>query len=305
VVEDDAEVVEQVGDTLCSIRHDFHWVVTQQDARKALETEDFDYVLLDLEIPAKSPKGKPSKEFGANVLADIRRIKRDRRPPVIVMSGHVGHCLNHSNELRERGATQFIAKPFPTEDRTLASVIRDVLATHEQQSAQETSQAGNGKSRSFRGGEMVFFQDRVELLGVEIISDRGLGQTMLVLNKLRRKDADGNYVRLSGEELAKAIGARGGLGTITGCIRGLRRNISIRLQKQRGVKAAKGDVNHESGGGYGDKCYVVLTEFSDEFGLVIHRPRQAIERADNDAIHHTGLHVGEEPFQRRSLHRGT
>lgn len=80
---------------------------------------------------------------------------------------------------------------------------------------------------------MVIFSDHVDLLGVEIISDRGPGQTMLVLNQLRRKGAEGNYVRLSGEELAKAIDAPGGLGTITGCIRGLRRNIITRFQKER------------------------------------------------------------------------
>ena len=85
-----------------------------------------------------------------------------RRPPDVVMSGHVGRCLNHSNELRECGATQFIAKPFPTEDRTLASVIRDVLATHEQQSAQETSRADNGKPGAFHT-DVCYEQDDLYL----------------------------------------------------------------------------------------------------------------------------------------------
>jgi DNA-binding response OmpR family regulator/DNA-binding transcriptional ArsR family regulator len=261
-VEDDAEVVEQIEDTLCSIRHDFDWVVTQQDARKALEAEDFDYVLLDLEIPAKSPKGKPSKEFGANVLADIRRIKRDRRPPVIVMSGHVGFCLNHSNELRERGATQFIAKPFPTEERTLASVIRDVLATHEQPSSGKTSGKDNGKPQPFSGGQLVFFDDRAQLLGVKIISDGGTGLTLRILREFGKRFQGGRYIPISAEELSRILSVPD-VNLITGCIRGLRRNIVDRLRKHLNVETATNDVICRDEQGYYLRDWITVVHGDD------------------------------------------
>ena len=40
----------------------------------------------------------------------------------------------------------------------------------------------------------------------------------------------GQFVRVSGEESAEAIQAGGGVGTITGCIQTLRRNITTRMR---------------------------------------------------------------------------
>ena len=67
VVEDDEDVIEQIGDSLCSIEHDFSWVITQQDARKALEAEDCVLLgdLLEYELA-------PRAEAEAEVVALLR-----------------------------------------------------------------------------------------------------------------------------------------------------------------------------------------------------------------------------------------
>ena len=52
-----------------------------------------------------------------------------------------------------------------------------------------------------------------------------------------------------GEELAAAIRATGGVGTITGCIQTLRRNIVNRLRKA-GITVGRGDVIDHDEQGY-------------------------------------------------------
>ena len=63
VVEDDSQVMDTIEDTLYSLGHQHVWVTNQHDARRALRTEEFRYVLLDLQIPARPNRGAASKEF--------------------------------------------------------------------------------------------------------------------------------------------------------------------------------------------------------------------------------------------------
>ena len=204
----------------------------------ALDTDDFGYVLLDLEFPTKPNRGLATalKENGSAFLEDVQRSKGLGQLPVIVMSGHVVYCLNRSNDFRERGATEFIAKPFPTEGRTLKSLIRRVL---KRQAKRATSAAAH-VSR-FEGGELVYFEDRVELLGVKIISDRGAGLTIGLLRELRARFKGGRFVPISAEELAHSLGVLD-VNTITGCIRALRRNIINRLRKYLNIEVGPNDV---------------------------------------------------------------
>ena len=77
----------------------------------------------------------------------------------------------------------------------------------------------------------MIFPSHAELLGVKIITDRGQGRSLPVLEHLACRDQQGRYVRRSGEEIAAAMDALGGLGAVTAAIQTLRRNISIRLRK--------------------------------------------------------------------------
>ncbi len=212
VVEDDPTIVEVVEDTLVSLGHEFQWTRDLHAARKALAQEQYAYVLLDLEFPAKD-KGLPSKENGAIFLEEIQRAKGFKSLPVIVMSGHIAYTLNRSNEMRNQGSWAFITKPFPTESHTLACVIRKVL----KDKARQARKGEPNRLQAFAGGELVFRDDRVELEGVKIISDRGAGLTISVLRALRRTRDEG-LCAMSAGELATAVEAPDET-TITGCIR--------------------------------------------------------------------------------------
>jgi hypothetical protein len=93
----------------------------------------------------------------------------------------------------------------------------------------------------FQGGEMIFYPDRVELCGVKIVGDTGTGQSRMILDLLKRKRDAARYVYMSGEALAKSIGAVG-IGVVTGCIRTIRRNATERLMEILGVRVGNEDV---------------------------------------------------------------
>ena len=85
VVEDDPTIVDMVEDVLFSLGHEFEVATNQQDAQQLLQSMDFEYVLLDLQIPAKANRGGADKQYGINCLKDIQRMKAPSPPPVIMM----------------------------------------------------------------------------------------------------------------------------------------------------------------------------------------------------------------------------
>jgi CheY-like chemotaxis protein len=283
VVEDDPRIVEEIEDILDSLGHEHVWASNLQDARKAVAAEDFAYVLLDLEFPAKPNRGVASKENGAILLDEIQRIKGYKRLPVIVVTGYSQYCLNRSNEFREKGANAFIAKPFPTESHTLACVIRKVLKDHRRQTVVSQAPGGSSAATRFAGGELLFFDDRVELLGVKIISDRGSGLTMRVLGDLRSRDSTARFVRRSADELAKAVGAMGGVTTVTGCVRVLRRNITTRLRKHLNIDVHPEDVIGHDEQGYYLQDSIVVRDAGDCVGDVPAAPADAPGHGAGDA----------------------
>ncbi len=252
VVEDDPQVMDTIEDTLFSMGHEHLWVTNQQDARDALGRDHFHYVLLDLQIPAKPNRGGASKEFGINLLREISEHDATPRTPVIIMTAYISECLDMSTRLLSFGASEFIAKPFANKERSLAKVIHKVLRA---QVARAVSPAGHSRSQStgsfqpFAGGELVFFPSYAELLGVKIITSRGRGRSLPVLEQLAQTDSRGRFVRMSGEELAAAIGTMGGVNAITAAIQTLRRNISTRLRKL-GIECTAEDVIAHDEQGY-------------------------------------------------------
>jgi len=127
VVEDDARVLPSVEEVLFSLGHEHEWVTNQADAQERFLEAAFDYVLLDLQIPTRSGRGGASTECGLNLLRWMKQQRNGSTPPVILMTGQLSACVDLTRELTAAGASEFIAKPFPPQGRTLRSVICGVL----------------------------------------------------------------------------------------------------------------------------------------------------------------------------------
>ncbi|MFZ5832972.1 MAG: hypothetical protein ACOY3P_23035 [Planctomycetota bacterium] len=112
----------------------------------------------------------------------------------------------------------------------------------------------------FAGGELALYPDRAELCGVTLITSMGAGQSLMLLRELGRKDRQGRFVRRSGEELATAIRALGGAGTVSGCVRAIRRNATARLYKHLGVICGGDDVICSGDQGYHLRQWISVRE---------------------------------------------
>jgi len=87
------------------------------DALKAIETAEFDVVLMDLEMPNMD---------GFEALVRIRADERTRRLPVIVVTGR--EDVSAIDRAFQAGATSFLAKPINW--RLLSYQVRYVHRTH-------------------------------------------------------------------------------------------------------------------------------------------------------------------------------
>jgi two-component system OmpR family response regulator len=99
VAEDDAILADGVTRTLRQSGYAVDWVKNGAEADIALESDDFDLLILDIGLPKKS---------GLDVLKRLRA--RDSRLPVLILTALDG--VNDRVRGLDAGADDYLAKPF-------------------------------------------------------------------------------------------------------------------------------------------------------------------------------------------------
>jgi two-component system OmpR family response regulator len=99
VAEDDAILADGVTRTLRQSGYAVDWVKNGTEADSALDTDDFDLLILDIGLPKKS---------GLDVLKRLRA--RDSRLPVLILTALDG--VNDRVRGLDAGADDYLAKPF-------------------------------------------------------------------------------------------------------------------------------------------------------------------------------------------------
>jgi CheY-like chemotaxis protein len=258
VVEDDPTIVEMVEDVLFSLGHEFEVATNQQDAQQLLKSMDFDYVLLDLQIPAKANRGGADKQYGINLLKDIQRMKAPSPPPVIMMTAHLADGFNLSSELQRNGVRECIAKPFSDAARPLSSVILAVVGEYGPKAKTiETPKPVPivvkeplPERRRFDGGELVFETGRITLCGTTILLRTRSKLKWRIREVLNRHDLNGKWIGISGPEIAEILGLRSGQNGVSGAIRDFRTSICKILSAELGLICDQDDVIRSGGPGY-------------------------------------------------------
>lgn len=258
VVEDDERLAESIGNILFSLGHELEHVTNQEDALAKLEAAHYDYVLLDLHIPARPNRGGASHEFGGNLLKAIRERHAPNQLPVIIMTAHHGKCVDHTSELTRAGATEFIAKPFPETGRTLAVLVRSVLDTHRVKC--RTSVSEQVDLKPFNGGTMVFDLDRIELLGETIAEKSERANYWIVLHALKYQRENHSFIAVSGSDMAEKFKSRRATqNTVSSCVNDLRSRIT-NVMAMRGLRCGKHDVILSGGPGYRFNQWIKVEE---------------------------------------------
>lgn len=250
VVEDDRRIkTETIDDALTSLGHDSDWAENQQEALGFLAANQYDLVLLDLQIPSR-PGGKASPEFGKNLLKQIRARKERERLPVILMTAQYQHCVDLMMELNELGLDGSIAKPFPTSGRTLAVVIEDALEKHRRFRQVLAASESDEPLRPFNGGVMDFHPDRVELCGEVIATKSGKAYAWRILHLLRETNERGLYVRIDSTRLAAKLHPRLAQNTLIQAVKALRDRITVVMKERLRLNCGAEDVLANGGQGY-------------------------------------------------------
>lgn len=251
IVEDDKRIVRSIEDALFSLGHGCKSVASQEEALAALAEGRFDYVLLDLHIPGRTGRGGASIECGTNLLRQVRERYSSIELPVIVITAHAAACVNLTTELLRLGANDFAAKPFEETGRTLTSVILKVLDPRTKSAGVHSdSQVEAAPLMPFKGGELVFYPDRVELCGVKVCGDASSGIMRKILDTLGTKRENGRFRSFSGADLARAAGSDSGQNATAAAIKAFRDKVQELLRQELGLACGRADVIENNRLGY-------------------------------------------------------
>jgi CheY-like chemotaxis protein len=118
VVEDDEGIQEVLGAMLPQF--DLVFATSEREAFEKLDADQFDAVLLDLELPRKPKQLVKSRDVGINVLKQIRAnavVQRGGRMPlpVVVVTARGSEQLS-SDMYSEHAANDYVKKPFSKDD---------------------------------------------------------------------------------------------------------------------------------------------------------------------------------------------
>ncbi|MBM4019385.1 MAG: response regulator [Planctomycetes bacterium] len=267
-IHSDPKIARNLKDAFASLDHEYVWVRSQQAARALLAENDYCCIFIDLEIPARSRGGIPSIDNGLNLLEQIRAIERLRNVPIVATVRLCEAKPRLVARAMRYGATDFIEKPFAITGDTLCRVLKKALdqahALWRQTPA--VNPTPSPEPVPFKGGEMLFYPSRVELCGVKIVGDTGAGYSRMILDLLKHTRNDDRCAHISGEAMAARIGADGGVGTVTGCVRTLRQNITARLREHLNVICGRDDVIANDGlHGYRLREWIIVLDATDDF----------------------------------------
>ncbi len=125
LVEDDRMIGESLRGALRLEGHAVDWVRDAASAQATLTSERFDFVLLDLGLPATAaPSAETRPDGGLDVLRALRA-RRDATP-VIVLTARDGPGDRVAG--LDAGADDYLVKPFDLDE--LGARIRAVLRRH-------------------------------------------------------------------------------------------------------------------------------------------------------------------------------
>lgn len=252
IVDDDVTIRESVGDIVASMGHEFECAGSQGTARELLGQRQFDYVLLDLEIPVREDATFARPENGENLLADMRNRPATKEVPVIVMTAHGSEGPDLGVKQMKLGATDFVNKPF--NGGRLDAAIQDALAKRRPvigpRNGARHAASPSEPPRDFSGGLLVITETEASLCDVTIVESSGRGHAWRILQVLCERNQAGQFRSFSGRQLAERLGRRVAQNAVSQCIRALRRRITKALLEQLNVRCGDHDVIQSGGPGY-------------------------------------------------------
>jgi CheY-like chemotaxis protein/DNA-binding MarR family transcriptional regulator len=260
IVDDDQEILDLLEERLLSMGHECRKAQSQTEAEEILNELVFDYILLDLEIPNRF-QGRADIVYGHNLLRRIRQTPGHTLTPVLAITAHGLKSHQLCAETMKLGATDFVGKPFGR-DNPLEDKIREALRTQPREKT-GASDLATGSVRKFAGGELVFYDDRVELCGIKICGAKGSSNKRRVLDVLRETNAKGSYRCFSMKDIADRL-KMDRPGAVAEAVADLRKEYRERLLAESSVSCEDEDVIANQNRGYHLRDWISVLDGLDE-----------------------------------------
>lgn len=259
VIHDDPQIVDELSEIFASLGHEHDTARSQEQARALLEADTYTYILLDLDIPARSESGRPRTRNGMNLLEELRADERLESVPIIILAKGSMTSTRLVVWVMQRGAQDFVEKPLPADGYMLDRAIKKTLSRWRvpRHQAPAPKPSFSSEQTRFAGGEMVFYPDRVELCGVKVLGGTGVGQTRRILEELARGGDKGPFVARGGAALARAIEADGGQNAVAGYVRNFRKSV-VRSLAERRITSGPQDVVQSGDRGYRLRSWITV-----------------------------------------------
>ena len=168
------------------------------------------------------------------------------------MTAHHEKALNLTRELLDKGAVEFISKPFgdAARGKSLSQIIPSVLKKHHQ--AYPPGTLPGDPPEEFRGGTLAFYPNHIELNGETILESETPGHGWDILQVLRTPTKTGKLPRFGASKLAKAIDPMGEIseGAIASCVHTLWTKIANIILEEQNIVVTPEDVITNKGNGY-------------------------------------------------------
>jgi len=248
VIEDDPHIQDVVTDIVESLGHQLDVVGCQDEARQKLATNEYDYFLLDLEIPVKPDRSVARLQNGLNLLGELVSLF-GRQNPVIVMTAHGNDGPNQGVECLKNGAADYVPKPFPRTGKTLDSAILDALARAGRAPSAPGRSSSKPQLRQFEGGQVRLLKKRLIICDVEVPISAMMHAILSVLNT---KHGNGKYVAFAGSEIAEHpdVDCKRGQNGVSEAVHKLRKRIATKLLEEANVEVDDHDIIRSKGEGY-------------------------------------------------------
>jgi DNA-binding response OmpR family regulator len=269
VIEDDQTHLDLLEERLFSMGHQCRKARSQAQADEMLDAYTFDYFIIDLEIPSR-PGRSPNLAYGLNLLWKIRRMPGHNRIPIIVITGHGLESHHLCAETMRLGATDFLGKPFSL-DNPLENRIREALRLFRERNG--SGKTAPAKPAKFEGGDLIYYDDRIELCGVKICGATDSSIKRRVLDMLRHRSAKGAYRCFPMRDIAERLNLDRP-GAVAEAIADLRKDCRERLRDEAGFECQDEDVVSNRNRGYHLRDWIKAFEGNDALGAA--PPQEAV-----------------------------
>jgi len=204
IIEDDPVFGDVLRMKLVRDGHDVTVAMHQEEAYSSLDSEKYDFVMLDLRLPANKNDLDPNVQVGFDILDYIRdRYDRDELP-VIVMTAYEETSQTAVRALRAN-ANDYISKPFEDSPISLDEKIYGIIC-HIDKSKKD----GIKKKRHGRGKKhiVVLKGECIEINGILVTSEKHrdilllLASSCLMINPEKK---DRKNAAMPGKHIANAL----------------------------------------------------------------------------------------------------